>query len=116
MKKKYRNFDDEFRREVISRIDNGEISKSQAAREYAISPSLIDRWRKQIHDGTMRSRVSRREKQLERELEMYKKKVGEQSILIDLLKKINYTSACMRKSSGYVVTGKPVAPKEKGAK
>ena len=116
MKKKYRSFDEEFRRQVVSRIDSGEVTKSAAAREYQLSPSLIERWRQQIHDGTMGTRPTRKEKQLERDLERYKKKVGELSIQVDLLKKIQETSASMRKSSGYVVTGRPVAPNGKGAK
>jgi len=60
---------------------------------------LLDRWQKQIHEGTLRSRPSAREKQLERELDLYKKKVGELSVQVDLLKKLN----------GYVVTGKASA-------
>ncbi|GMT43121.1 MAG: hypothetical protein IEMM0002_1532 [bacterium] len=85
--KKYRYFDEDFKREVVGRIDGGIITKAQASREYNISSSLIDRWQKLIHDGTMRPRPSAREKQLERELEMYKKKVGELSMQVDLLKK-----------------------------
>lgn len=114
--KKYRHFDDEFKRSLIAQIDGGALTKGQAAREHHISASLIDRWQKQIHEGSLRSRPSAREKQLERELEIYKKKVGEQSIQIDLLKKFLDSSASMRRSNGCVVTGKSAAPSGKGAK
>ena len=114
--KKYRHFNEEFKREVVARIDSGALTKSQAGREHNISPSLIDRWQRQTHDGTMRSRPSLREKQLERELDMYKKKVGELSLRIDLLKKVGEVSASMRKSNGCVVTGKPAGASGKGAK
>lgn len=114
--KKYRHFDEEFKRDLVARIDSGTLTASQACREHNLSPSLVDRWKRQIHEGTLRSKPSAREKQLERELEQYKKKVGELSMQVDLLKKIKEFSASMRKSNGYVVTGKPTAPSRKGAK
>ncbi len=114
--KKYRSFDEEFKRDLIGRIDSGAMTKSQAARENNLSSSLIDRWQRQIHDGTLHSRPSAREKRLERELDLYKKKVGELSVQVDLLKKLNETSAFMRRSNGYVVTGKPSARSGKGSK
>ncbi|MEI6127143.1 MAG: hypothetical protein WCQ99_11385, partial [Pseudomonadota bacterium] len=46
------------------------------------------------------------ERQLERELDRYKKKVGELTIQNKLLKKLNGTCASMRRSNGYIVTGK----------
>ena len=82
--KKYRHFSEDFKRDVISQIDSGTITKTQASREYSLSPSLIDRWRRQIHEGTMRPRASAHEKQLERELDTYKKKVGELTVQVDL--------------------------------
>lgn len=114
--KKYRSFDEEFKRDLVAQIDSGAITKAQAAREHNLSSTLIDRWRSQIHDGSLRSRPSLREKQLERELEIYKKKVGELSVQVDLLKKVKEASASMRRSNGYVVTGKMSAPSGKGSK
>lgn len=114
--KKYRSFDEEFKRGLVAQIDSGAITKAQAAREHNLSSTLIDRWQSQIHDGSLRSRPSLREKQLERELEMYKRKVGELSVQVDLLKKVKEASASMRRSNGYVVTGKTSAPSGKGSK
>ena len=39
MKKGYRRHDEEFKRELIARIDGGQITKAQAAREYSLWPS-----------------------------------------------------------------------------
>jgi len=115
MKKKYRRHDELFKRDLIARIDSGQITKAQAAREYNLALTLIDRWRRQIHDGSMRHHPSPRERQLERELEIYKKKVGELSVQVDLLKKLKAYSESMRKSNGYVVTGLSSAPSKKGS-
>ena len=114
--KKYRQFTEDFKRSLVAQIDSGAISKVAAARENNISPSLIDRWQKQIHDGRMQSRPTTRERQLERELDRYKKKVGELTIQNELLKKLNETCASMRRSNGYVPTGRTMDRSGKGAK
>ncbi len=114
--KKYRQFSEEFKRSLVAQIDSGAISKAAAAREHELSSSLIDRWQQQIHDGTLQSRPTARERQLERELDRYKKKVGELTIQNELLKKLNETCASMRRSSGYVVTGATTGQSKRGAK
>ena len=40
--RKYRHFDEDFKRDVVARIDSGAITQAQAAREHNLSPSLID--------------------------------------------------------------------------
>lgn len=114
--KKYRHFSEEFKRSLVAQIDSGAISKAAAAREHKISPSLVDRWQQQIHEGTMQARPTARERQLERELDRYKKKVGELIIQNELLKKLNETCASMRRSNGYVVTGATTGRSKRGAK
>ena len=103
--KKYRTYTDEFKQGLIAQIDSGEITVSQASREHNISASLIDRWRKQIHEGTLKPHKTKREKELEKELERYKLKVAELTMINDLLKKINHSTR-MKKSNGYIVTPK----------
>jgi transposase-like protein len=62
--KKYRSFDEEFKRDIVARIDSGYLTKAQAAREHTLSSTLIDRWQSQIHDGSLRPRPSLREQLL----------------------------------------------------
>lgn len=114
--KKYRRFSEEFKRTLIAQIDSGAISKAAAAREHALSPSLLDRWQQQIHTGTLQTRPSARERQLERELDRYKKKVGELVIQNELLKKLNETCASTKRSNGYVVTGSTTDQSKRGAR
>lgn len=102
--KKYRSFTNEFKRNLVGRIERGEVTRMQVAREAGLSPSLVDKWRKQIREGTFRDRPTSREKELERDLDRYKKKVGELTMELDLLKKINESFASMRRSNGSVVT------------
>lgn len=114
--KKYRTYTSEFKRELIAKIDSGVISLSSAARENNISPSLIERWRKQIQEGTFQDRPTAREKQLEKELDRYKKKVGELTLQNDLLKKLNSDYAYTKRLNGYVVTKKKSGQSEEDAK
>ena len=108
--KKYRNFDAAYKQQVVSELESGQRTLSQIAREDRISASLLQRWRKQIREGTLlRDRFTARERQQAKELDWYKKKVGEQTIEIDLLKKIDEYSRHMRKSNGYIVTGRNAA-------
>ena len=104
--RKYKTYSDEFKRMLVAQIDTGLITKAAAGRENNISPSLIDRWRQQIHNGTFRDRPTPREKELERELNRYKKKLAELTMEVELLKKLKSDLAHMKKSNGYIVTRK----------
>ena len=107
--KKYRNFDAAYKQRVVSELESGQRTLSQIAREDRISASLLQRWRKQIREGTLRDHFTVRERQQAKELDWYKKKVAEQAMEIDLLKKIDEYSRLMRKSNGFIVTGRSAA-------
>lgn len=104
--KKYRHFPLEFKQRIIREVESGLRSQAAIAREEKISSSLIDRWKKQAREGTMINHPTARERQLERELDRYKKKVGELTLENDLLKKIEEFSTRMKRSNGFVVTGR----------
>jgi len=104
--RKYRSYTEDFKRELLGRIERGEITQAIAARENDISSSLIEKWIRQEREGVLRGKPTARELHLERELDLYKKKVGELAVQVDLLKKLNEYSASLRKSSSSVVTGK----------
>ncbi len=109
--KKYRHFPLEFKQRVLQEIEGGLRSKAAVAREEKISSSLIDRWQKQAREGALQDHPTAKERQMARELDWYKKKVAEQAMEIDLLKKIEEYSQRMRKSNGFVVTGLNMASK-----
>lgn len=114
--RKYRNFTKEFKESLIQRIDIGELTKASAAREYDIAPSLVMRWYGQAHSGTLIHHPTKREKELEKELDRYKKKVGELTMMNELLKKIPEQLAEMRKSDGCIITGTNTVQSKRGAK
>lgn len=105
MGKKQRHFDSEFKRRIVAEIETGERTQSQVAREEHISPSLLQRWRDQVSEGALIDRPSARERALEKELERYKKKVGELTMELELEKKLHLISRQAKRSNGCVVTG-----------
>lgn len=104
MAKRYRTFSSEFKRDLVSEIDSGQLTVAEASRQHEISRSLIDRWIRQIHEGTFKDKPSAREKQLEKELEKALTKIGALTMANDFLKKIQKTSQSTKKSNGSVVT------------
>jgi len=116
MGKKYRSFSHQFKKELVGQIDAGMISQGEAAREHEISPSLISRWMMQIHEGNLVEKPTAREKKLERELEQSKKKIGELTLLVDYLKKIEERLQRMKKLNSCVVTQKTLARSKEPAK
>ena len=110
--KKYRSFSNEFKREIVALIENGALSIAEASRKNDISPSLIDRWRKQIKSNSLHDKPTVKEKQLEKELDKYKKKVGELTVQVDLLKKLNSDLALLKKLNGLIITGRKPESKE----
>ncbi len=104
MGKKYRTFSYEFKKDLVEQIESGALSVNEAAREHDISSSLVSYWVRQDRAGRLVSKPTAREKQLEKELEQYKKKVGELTLANDFLKKAIETSRRTRKLNTCVVT------------
>ena len=63
----------------------------QAARTHQLSPSVIDRWRKQLREQKLVDRPSTREQQLQTENEKLKAKIGDLVMQNDQLKNCTIT-------------------------
>jgi transposase-like protein len=104
--KKYRYFPLEYKQRIVQEIESGLRTKAAIAREEHLASSLIDRWQKHVREGTLVDHPSAGERRLMRENDWLKKKVAEQAMEIDLLKKIDEYSRRMRRSNGLIVTGR----------
>ena len=62
-----RKFEVEFKRRLVEQIETGQMTLSAAARQYQISPSVIQRWRTQYEANQLVDRPSSRERALEAE-------------------------------------------------
>ena len=127
-KKAKRQFKPEDKARAVDDYIAGRRSAAQIAAELGCAPNLIYRWKAEADSARRDERVSeieasgirdprdiRRILDLEDELEAYKKTVAEQTVLIDLLKKLDQSKSSQRESEliGLIRTSKSSAQKRK---
>lgn len=111
-----RKFEVEFKRRLVEQVVSGQITLSAAARQYQVSPSVIQRWRTQYEANQLVDRPSSHERALEAENERLKAKVGDLVMQLDHLKKMQSCMERNRNADTAVITGKNWGRYRKGAK
>ena len=71
-----RRFDVQFKMRVCEVIRGGVTPVAEVCREHQISRTTVDRWLAAFDEGRLTERANSREKELERENERLKAKVG----------------------------------------
>lgn len=110
MARKRRKFETGFKKQLVAQVESGQITATQAARRHDISPTVISYWRKQFQAGELTEAPTRREKALMREMEGYKRLLGEAHREIDLLKKQRKSAQRRIKFNTSVITGLDFPP------
>ena len=82
-----RKFTIEFKRDLIEQIKSGAAGVTQASREHEISPTLIYKWLDKYEHGKLNNEPSEKGA-LENKIAELERKVGQQAMEIDLLKKL----------------------------
>jgi transposase len=82
-----RKFALEFKRGLIEQIKSGVVGVTQASREHEISPTLIYKWLDKYEHGKLNNEPSEKGV-LENKIAELERKVGQQAMEIDLLKKL----------------------------
>lgn len=113
--KKRRKFEAGFKRQLLAQIAAGEISVSEAARAHDLSPTVIYYWQKQVSKGDLVDGPTVRERELEREVEKLKAKIGDMAMQIDHLKKLEEWSKKRKKLNTSVVSCLTLAQSKKDA-
>ena len=113
-KKSRKSFDRDYKKRIVSEYLSGKLTAQQIADREGIERFQVYAWKQQLEQRAKKARYTelaeaghnaddvRRMMELEEELEAYKAKVAEQSVMIDLLKKLHPSFQCEKKSSGYV--------------
>lgn len=127
-KKAKRQFKPEDKARAVDDYVSGRKTVAQLAAEFGCSPNLIYRWKAEADvarrddraaeieaSGVRDPRDIKRILDLEDELEAYKKTVAEQTVLIDLLKKLDQSKSSQRESEliGLIRTTKNSAQKRR---
>jgi len=105
MAKTRRRFSLELKKHIIAEIESGQVSLSAASRKYSISATAIARWREKERHGELVDKASAREVELEKKVEGLERKVGEQAMEIDVLKKLDAYERRLRTADSSVITG-----------
>ena len=124
-KKPRRKFTDEEKKEILDAYISGTKSASELAQENQISQGLIYQWKSdqglkdrnnrinELTDEGLTRAMAIKIQQQEAEIEAYQKKVAEQAVIIDLLKKLQTSSSYQSESelTGLIGTTKKSARK-----
>lgn len=129
MRRQRRTFTPEQRKKAVDEFISGSKTAIQIAGELGVDPTHIYRWKVSLEEKAKGLRIesleaeghdplaARKILKLEEELEEYKKKVGELTLINDLLKKLPQRSSQPESElSGLIETMKSSARKRKPAK
>jgi transposase len=102
-RKPRRHFSEELKSQVVDDYVCGRKTVAELSREHTISQGQIYKWKSQLEEKVATGRVkdlvaegrspqdARLLQQKENEIEMYQKKIAEQVLMIDLLKKLHHS-------------------------
>lgn len=130
MKRTRKHFSAEIKKQAVEEYVSGKKDAAKIAAELGIDRGLIYKWRVELHEGAKGARVAELEAQgisatearrilnYEAVIEEYQKKVAEQAIMIDLLKKLQTSTAYQSESelTGLINTSRRLARSKRLAK
>lgn len=114
-KKNRKKYDLAYKRKVVQEYLEGKLTAQQIADREGLIPGQIYNWRVQVENRARHERLeaiqienpettleqAKRIQELEEELADYRQKVADQSMMIDLFKKLQPGSPYVKKLSGY---------------
>lgn len=103
--RKNKTYEVGFKRQVVAEIEAGKMSVSGASKKYEISSMTINNWRKKFAAGQLSDQPTKREKELEAELEKYKLLLAEAHAEREFIKKVNAQMERSKKLKSAVVSG-----------
>ena len=111
-----RKFEADFKRQVIVQVEAGELTLAQAARDYQLAHSVLERWRTQYRNNQLTPARTARECQLEAENEKLKSKIGDLVMQVEYLKKLQAWVQQQRSADTSAITAKNLDRYRKPAK
>lgn len=101
MGKKFKQYNNEFKDQIINEILEGQKSKAEICREYGLSSSTIWEWEQKYEKGTLYKTTSHlpETEALFKRIAELERKVGQQTLEIDFLKKAKRVSEELRRGA-----------------
>ena len=110
-----RTFDTQFKTRVCQAIRTGDKTVRDVCREYQLARSMVGRWLEAFDTGTIEGRANSRERALEHENEKLKAKIGELTMQIDVLKKIQEWKRRQKDVASSIITESNLAQYQRRA-
>lgn len=101
-----RKFDIQFKTQVCQAIESGTHRVADICRDNQLQRSMVDGWMRRYTSGALTAGPSNRERELERENEKLKAKVGELTMTVDLLKKMENWKNQLKSANSSIVTSR----------
>ena len=111
-----RKFDISFKIQVCQRLEAGLQHMTEICHENQLQRTVVEGWLQRYTAGTLVPKVNDRQKELERENEKLKAKVGELTMTIDLLKKVEVWKKQQTSAASSIITSKNLAQFQKPAR
>ena len=108
-----RKFDVQFKIEVCQRIESGAYTVLEICREHQLARNVVEGWLRRFASGDLEGKSPSAMKQLEKENEKLKAKIGELTMQIDLLKKMEAWKRQQRNVDTSIITSKNLAQFQK---
>jgi hypothetical protein len=110
-----RKFDISFKVQVCQRIEAGLQQVTEVCYENQLQRTVVEGWLRRYTAGTLVPKASDRQRELEREVEKLKAKVGELTMTIDLLKKVEAWKKQQISVASSIITSSNLAQFQKPA-
>jgi transposase-like protein len=104
-----RKFDVSFKIQVCQRVEAGLQSVAEVCRDNQLQRTVVEGWLQRYTAGTLAPKATDRQKELEREVEILKAKVGELTMTIDLLKKVEAWKKQQTSAASSIITSRNLA-------
>jgi transposase-like protein len=111
-----RRFDIQFKIQLCQAIEGGSLTQREACQEYQVSRSTLESWLAKYHRGDLEAGSPNRARQMEREMEKLRAKVGELTMTIDLLKKAQILKLHRKSDDLSIITSRNLGRFQKLAK
>jgi len=108
-----RKFDISFKIQVCQRIEAGLQHTTEVCHENQLQRAVVEGWLRRYAAGTLVPRANDRQKELERENEKLKAKIGELTMTIDLLKKVELWKKHQTSVASSIITSSNLAQFQK---
>jgi len=117
MKRERRSFSNDFKKQIVESIVSGSTTQAEMAREYKISPVLINKWKKDYRAGKFFENVDSHDiAKLELRVRELERLLGKITLENEMLKRARDLGTKEKKDGSSIVTSRDWEQSQGGAR